>query len=895
MRGCALDDGLTVPFVAFSHRPQDTRTACICAIAADEAFPDDLVYTRKIGAPLVFVQADDRPRWDVWFHQGNTPRKLWSHEKGSLDAFFKAHKNQITPEAIYRAKTLGRLQSNQQLSFVDAGTLEMVESESGSQLCRLVERMMGITSERLSLGRPHALEAETAQWLVKANFWLLAARILSDKDVPNFKRLDLSDIDSTFDRVTRHYGASINDFHLSSARRSALRLAAAELQRHGSLSLVSTETLAHVYENALITPQTRKELGTHSTPSWLVDYILSRLAPWIDAMPEQRRYVYEPTCGHAPFLLGALRLLSADKVCTKLKDRDRHAWLKQRLHGSEIDNFAREVARLSLTLADIPNPNGWELDDGDLFRGDQLEAHIRDADIIVANPPFEAKSLGTLADTPEGDLSHVSRAAELVRRITVAARPGTVVGLVVPQTLLDSPKLSGLRTTLHSDFEWAEILRLPDKDVFKVADVEAAILIGRRLPVASRSSTRKPTVFKNVIEGDVLHFVKDGTATVTQQRQLPPLGSSPEYSLLLPDLADIWDQLKSVGTLSDIADVGQGFSFKSQDDPTFPAGQTQTSETRRVGFAPGFYDFPKNESTHGKPPVIWLNRDESAISRPRSGYEAGLPQVVFNYARVSRGPWRIAAFIDTNGHPATSRFLVTRPSAKRHSLPFLWAVLNSPIANAYSKAFSSKRDIMAGTMRQMPLPSPSEAQLREIESAAQSYLNACATVRATHNGKPRSRKAAHGEPELPGFAGTETSSTSQVDSNRLRVLHWRMDAAVLRLYKLPPKLERQLLNYFSGHRRERVPFEQTEYIPAHAPELQTLDQLLAVTVDWERHNERRSALIDQEYEGRLSEAELAELESLQGLASLRRNLIAPLPIAELEAEVERLKQEGKWE
>jgi type I restriction-modification system DNA methylase subunit len=892
MQACALDNGLTVPLVAFSHRPCDTRTACVSAIPTSDSLLQDLHNTRKTGAPLVFVQVNER-LWDAWFHKGYTAQKLWSHEHGSLDEFFKAHKNQITPEAIFRAKTLGRLQSQQQLSFVDAGTLEMVEAEAGEQLCRLIERMMRATSQRLRMGSLRELDEKTAQWLVKANFWLLAARLLQDKNVPNFKRLDLTDIDTTFARVTRHYGAPM-DQPLSQNRRKALVLAAEELKQHASLALVSTETLAHVYENALITPQTRKALGTHSTPSWLAEYIFSRLAPWIEAMPANRRHVYEPTCGHAPFLLGALRLLSAGKSCTQLDDASRHEWLKTHLRGSEIDDFAREVARLSLTLADIPNPNGWLLDDGDLFQGDLLEARIRAADIIVANPPFEAKAIGTINDSPAEDLSHVSRAAELLRRITLAARPGTLLGIVIPQTLLDSPKVSGLRATLYREFEWLEILRLPDKDVFERADVETAVLIGRRLPTASRSAPRDTTVFKTVTEDHVSLFAKEGTATVTQTRTLSATNSTPAYTLLLPDLADIWDHLKNVGTLGDFAEVGQGFSFKSQDDPTFPTGQTQTSETKRTGFAAGFYDFPKNKFTHEQPPLVWLNRNKDAIRRPHSGYAAEISQVVFNYAPIKRGPWRIAAYLDPEGHPATSRFLIARSLKRDHGLFFLWAILNSPVTNAFTKAFTGKRDILAGTMRQLPLPLPSDAQLQEIESAARAYLEACAPVRAAQVGKPHKRASLADTPQLPGFSDIEEDVSNSANFAHLRDLHWRMDAAVLRLYNLPPKLERQLLDYFAGHSRERVPFAQTEYIPQGFTAIHTLDELLAITADWPIHNERRSLLIDKECDGTITRDERDELKRLQKQTSLRRQLLAPYPTAELDEEMARLKREGKW-
>jgi hypothetical protein len=41
-----------------------------------------------------------------------------------------------------------------------------------------------------------------------------------------------------------------------------------------------------------------------------------------------------------------------------------------------------------------------------------------------------------------------------------------------------------------------------------------------------------------------------------------------------------------------------------------------------------------------------------------------------------------------------------------------------------------------------------------------------------------------------------------------------IDAILLRAYNLPPRLERQLLDFFRGFKR-RVPFPFTEYFPAN--------------------------------------------------------------------------------
>lgn len=54
-----------------------------------------------------------------------------------------------------------------------------------------------------------------------------------------------------------------------------------------------------------------------------------------------------------------------------------------------------------------------------------------------------------------------------------------------------------------------------------------------------------------------------------------------------------------------------------------------------------------------------------------------------------------------------------------------------------------------------------------------------------------------------------------IAQDALKALLLQVDAEVLRLYNLSPRLERRLLNLFSGYRRLGVAFEMEEYFPAH--------------------------------------------------------------------------------
>ena len=162
-------------------------------------------------------------------------------------------------------------------------------------------------------------------------------------------------------------------------------------------------------------------------------------------------------------------LISAMRLLAELLPADwresRRDYLRRRLHGLEIDHFALEIARLSLTLADVPNPNGWALTEGDMFAGNRFEQGIQDATIVLANPPFEnfeAKS------RRQGWLPN--KATEAFRRVVENLQAGSVFGFVLPQTFLRSKQGIDLRGTLLSDFEIAEISLFADK-VFQYGGV----------------------------------------------------------------------------------------------------------------------------------------------------------------------------------------------------------------------------------------------------------------------------------------------------------------------------------------------------------------------------------------------------------------------------------------
>src|SRR5690606_26496182 len=123
----------------------------------------------------------------------------------------------------------------------------------------------------------------------------------------------------------------------------------AALRDDVSFANVSADDLAFVYENTLVSPETRKELGTHSTPRAVAEFLVSRLD--LGRYGENVPRIYEPFCGAGVLLVAALSTVRRN-LPRDWTEAQRHAYLVQRLRGRDVDAFACEVASLSLILAD---------------------------------------------------------------------------------------------------------------------------------------------------------------------------------------------------------------------------------------------------------------------------------------------------------------------------------------------------------------------------------------------------------------------------------------------------------------------------------------------------------------------------------------------------------------
>ena len=124
-----------------------------------------------------------------------------------------------------------------------------------------------------------------------------------------------------------------------------------------------------------------------------------------------------------------------------------------------------------------------------------------------------------------------------------------------------------------------------------------------------------------------------------------------------------------------------------------------------------------------------------------------------------------------------------KDNAKKISLPFLTAVLNGPVANAYIFTHSSTKWSNSKDIESIPMPSQMDMEDMEIE-----YIEAL----------------------VKKYVELAQNTSESEECHKILL---EIDAFILEKYSLPPKLEKQLLDFFRGQERPTY-CEFREYYPA---------------------------------------------------------------------------------
>lgn len=765
-----------VPAAAFGQTPISYDTACIAVIRSNgKAGLDLLTDFRMLGAPLALeVQEDCVIPWRV----SRTPSPNDQQPvivREALRPAFRANKELWSPESILRAKNISK-PGPRQLDFVDVGLIPALEEHVRQKLEPLLQGTLATAVQNYKQRRS---KRPDARQLFRLAFWSLAGKVFHDRGIREFQSFGRdADCDDVLSAVARHYSQAPPRL-LDRVTREVI---------HDSLwdSLdfrnLSVDVLTYIWSSIFVTDDLRRTLGIHSTPRTVAKYIVDRLP--FEAIPERERRVVEPCCGSATFLRAALHRLR-DLLPRTLTAEERHDYFKRMLAGFEQEVVGVEISRLSLTLADFPNPNGWQLRDADVFDSAPFLDALRDARVVLCNPPHEDFSSALrLQYRPRSPHKPV----ELLHRVLDNLHPDAILGFVLPRQILDGHGYKSIREKLVRRFDSIELVSLPEI-AFHTADQETTLLLAsgpRANGKASAVNHRKVTT-SGWRDFELLHVP---TREDSERKRI----SAAAKSLAVPELPEVWAYLgglpKVVGSL---AEVHRGIEWNLPLTEKSPeTGKWIETGNRkklvlseeRTGFREGLPPRASPFHPFQHPPTQYLSMKPEHQRGTAYRLPWDRPKVILNAKRKSRGPWRLAAFADVKGLVCYQTFRAIWPAETSHVGP-LAAVLNGPVANALIATREGTRDITNETLASIPVPSLSTAQQQRIDNLIRTFVAA-------------------------SDMDSERKRPDQFEAERILR---EIDAVVLQAYDFPPRLERELLDFFRGHRRP-TPFAFGDYYPA---------------------------------------------------------------------------------
>ncbi len=825
------------PAAGFAYSPPSYENACVAVLVPNGVTGLPLVSQyRALGAPVAFEV--DEERVCVW-RVGKDVRTTSAASDIQVErvpAVFDAYAEEWSATAILRAKNVLEPRGSRQLDFVDFGLIPALEGQIREKLDWLFHEVLSKT-ERVYRARTKQKPDE--RQMFRLVFRLLAAKVLHDRAAPDFGSMSAADGPERILRaVGRFYGSHEDVLAEPAAQEAALGV----LWSAVDFRNLSVDTLAYIYENTLVTRSSRQRLGTHSTPSSIARYLAQRL-PFED-YPREERVVVEPCSGHCVLLIAVMQRLRQLLPAT-MQPAARHAYFTRMLRGFEYDAFALEVGKLCLMLADFPNADGWRLENKDVFASRSFTESLKEARFVLCNPPFEDFS-------PEerkryARLRTTRKPEELLSLTLQYLHPEGSLAFVLPRHFIDGKGYAEVRERLARRFAQIEVVALPDR-IFHVTKAESALLVARSPGTLSDATT---VAFAEVSDRDRSLFLSGHTLSRKDVLRKTPKDAAD--NLAIPPLLDVWRLVEKARTLGDVAEIHRGIQWKRFDE------KVCYSSTEKPGYRRGFTRLDKNLVAFLPMRPAYLNVERSGLLYSAIDRPWDRPKVLVNAARVSRGAWRLAAFVDVRENVCSQRFIGVWPLAPAITTECIAAVLNGPVANAFVSSHERGRDNQIRTLRSIPIPTLSPDEWARLDRHVREY-----------------EQVLRGDLErAPGGEGPEE-------------LLLRIDALVLAGYGLPPRAERKLLKYFEGERRPVASLFEGYDLETFALVRVSRDGEASLAA-LEQKRRRRGALARKMLDDTLSADEDRELADLDQVLDHYGDSVSPLPFDLLE----RLESEAR--
>jgi hypothetical protein len=858
-----------VPMAAFADYPHSYQNACVGVVFAPDgqAGGNLLGQYQSLGAPLLLEVVGDRIQ--AWSNRSDGIQRLGrSFLVADVAEVMTRRRSEWGKASLGVSRRPSSIHSLIQPDFFDRGLMPMLQKQFQQRLRQQLELSYRAIHE--TYVRVHSREPDVAD-LFAFLFRFVTAKIFMDRaDATGWDHLE-NDPLKILKAAERHTG--LLDKPESDFRRKAiLETAWATVSESLQFQNLAAPDLAFVAESAFITPETRKQLGVHSTPSGLAEYIVENL-PW-EQVPWDKRVVFEPFSGHGILLAKAMERMGHD-LPSNWTPAKRHEYFRERLIGVEDQPLSLEICRLVLTLTDYPNGNSWDgLQCSDMFQWEGWDETMQSATVVLSNPPYEKF---TKAYREKINATKTKPPAEMMHRIM--KQPPALLGLVLPRSFLTDPVYRDANREIAKRYGEVKIVELPP--IFRYADNDTIALMTSSL---RQAGTTVSLHHSEVPKGREEQFLEDFHVSEARQSNvtIPKDSDKTPFSLRLLPEDSVTAELKATSKLGDVSEIHKGVNWitrtdgKKQSAPRTDVAH-EIGGKQRKGYHKGAEKMQGNLGQFQLRRIRMLSlRDEDQDPSTRANRRSwGNMKVAFNAARFQPGsPWRIAAFCDLEGLAFTKQYFCAWPKPGV-SVAALAAILNSQVANLWAYERDRGRDNRVETINDLPLP-----LIHHLLEGSQ--LDRLATnLQAMLEMKPEFFNEAH-QP-------TEAEVTQAV---------LRLDAAVLDAYELTAAQQQRLLRLFDGWNRPLPPpFDKCfiRYFPEGFEEEITLSQYLADRdaandPEWsETLNDERCALIEKEYRDHLKPKEAARLEALQNQQSAWAARHSTRDFARLDRELAELR------
>lgn len=700
---------VSADYIAFSDPyRQDISSACITVQwqPNGENKRKFLKQVSYIGTPLtLFVTEDTVELWSVRADKvADAPEHVW--EINRLDYYFRNLGDDLKPATLQAARRHGR-----QLSFFHIDPqLEPFARNATKEV--LVQRF----TEALRIALD-SVNQQSTDSLLRVAIWTLAARILQDKlrDDSNLQTRNIIELFDTlklrFDRYFAGLDEDINKVGLP-----AVETLYFNLLNEFTFRSLTNDMLAYFYENALVDQAFQKKLGIYYTPRFLGERILQRL-PLEDFPPEQRT-VFDGTSGSGNLLLAAYDRLS-NLLPYHWALTERHQYLLQHIHGTDLDPFACEVARLSLLLYDLPSGDDWNVRKGDIFALPQLDFTPQ---AIVGNPPFHEPR------TTMG--KRIQKATEVLKIYLNVLPADGLLAIVMPLTFLVNKSASEARRQLLETCDIYEVWHL-NQGVILNWSIATVIIIARKQKHTRQE--RFPTRVLEVIGTDRMQFKQENKPTISYLASQEEWLATDYHSMASSPLDQIFRSINSC------------FEAIHPKHCRIHNGVQPGKDARKTHFEQDYCgkEWRKALLNNVRGQILeqyrihWQSQEKKYIKYPSpqlqwprtAAHFQVSKKIIINATRNAGGPWRLMAAIDEELLIPTENFhygLVQNSVTAEEIV----AVLNSAFANAWYARNFQGRDINLAILKKLPFPVFSEPQKELIAKLVNQVAN---EVGDTHN------------------------------------------------------------------------------------------------------------------------------------------------------------------